>query len=146
MNWPRVSILGQQQITKVARVMPFGCRKRLRLFFSGFGCMRCRRKNVRYGGSGVCEDYSGRVSTLLRLSMKRHQNVIQADTIVRLRPISERYIERVDRAEELLADFRSATKKGLRSPSAHPKPKTKKSPIPRPAVLVSVAKDQFSKL
>lgn len=104
-------LLPKHVACEVARVIPFGYRKRLRFFFNDFGCIRCRRRTVRYGGSGFCENCSSRVSTLLRLSMKRHQKEIQADTMAPLRPTIQRYIERVDRAEELLADFRPRTKR-----------------------------------
>jgi len=38
----------------IERLLPLGHHQRLRLYFDTYGCIRCSRNDVLYGGNGIC--------------------------------------------------------------------------------------------
>jgi hypothetical protein len=87
---------------RVIRLIPPGYRKRFRFCFNDFGCFRCGRKDIPFRSLGFCENCHNQITTWMRRSMKRHQRELRGN---RSTPRIRWYMEQVNRAEELLADF-----------------------------------------
>lgn len=94
--------LPKQVSQKIVQIIPPGYRKRFRFHFDDYGCLRCRRKDIAYRSLGFCENCHSLITKEMRRSMRRHRReieTIKTDTRVHW------YLEEIDRAQELLADF-----------------------------------------
>lgn len=87
---------------KIVQIVPPGYRKRFRHYFDDFGCMGCGRKDVPYRSLGFCETCHSKVTVRMRRSMKSHRRELG---VTRTTPRIRWYVEQVNRAQELLADF-----------------------------------------
>lgn len=88
---------------QVDRVLPSNYRRRFRFYFDRYGCVRCNRKNVRYGGNGFClpclglvGDRLGRIDEKLRGTREPEES-----------GPTQAFLRRRRAARELLADFRN---------------------------------------
>lgn len=98
---------------RIIRLIPPGYRKRFRFYFDDYGCLRCRRKDIRFLALGFCENCHSMVAKRMRRSMKRHRSeLLGSRSSSRIRW----YIDQVTHAQELLSDF-VARKARLRTPS-----------------------------
>jgi hypothetical protein len=90
---------------RVDSVLPYHYRKRFRVYFDRYGCVRCNRKKALYGGNGLCMNCLGLVSDRLKLidrKLQRHEK--------REKPVPMgAFLRRRRAARELLADFREKT-------------------------------------
>ncbi len=94
---------------KVKTLIPAGYREMLHQCFKNFGCFRCDRKNVLYGSIGFCERCRTRIRERLSRSRRRHQK--RGGSVTPASGVAW-YINRITRAEELLADLKA--KQGVR--------------------------------
>jgi hypothetical protein len=86
---------------QIDALLPYHYHRRFRHYFDRYGCVRCDRKKVEYGCSGLCLKCLGLVSDRL----KRGDQKIEAQyRAARARPVN--FLKRRDAARELLADFR----------------------------------------
>lgn len=85
---------------KVQDLLPYDCHRRFRFYFERYGCVRCERKNVIYGCSGLCERCLGLVSDRLKRGDKKIETLYRAS---RARAVN--FLRRRDCARELLADL-----------------------------------------
>lgn len=91
------------EVTKaVMRLIPRIYFSRMRWFFKDYGCLRCKKKNVPYGGNCLCDQC--RKQTMYRMArcMKRR---LRAGKLSKPRLPEARYINRARLAESLLADL-----------------------------------------
>lgn len=87
---------------QIDRVLPSYYRRRFRFYFDRYGCVRCNRKNVLYGGNGLCLPCLGLVGDRLkRIDGRLRQTQEQPEG----RP-TQAFLRRRRAARELLADFR----------------------------------------
>lgn len=94
--------LPQAVAHKITQIVPPGYRKRFRFYFDDFGCLACGRKDRPYRSLGFCEVCHSKITIRMRHTLKRHRRELGvAGTTPRVRW----YIEQVDRAQELLAEF-----------------------------------------
>lgn len=87
---------------KIIRIVPPGYRKRFRFYFDDFGCLGCGRKDIPYRSLGFCEVCHSKITIRMRHSLKRHRRELGVGGTT---PRVRWYVEQVDRAQELLADF-----------------------------------------
>lgn len=88
---------------RIVELIPPGYRKRFRFCFDDYGCFRCGRKDIPYRSLGFCENCHSLITKYLKVSMKRHKRELRA---IRTSPRVRWYVEQINLAEELLADFR----------------------------------------
>jgi hypothetical protein len=90
---------------KVDSVLPYHYRKRFRVYFNRYGCVRCNRKKALYGGNGLCMHCLGLVSDRLKLIDRKLQKREKRENPIKLGAL----LRRSQVARELLADFRQET-------------------------------------
>lgn len=95
-------LLPKEVSQRIIRLIPPGYRKRFRFYFEDFGCMSCRRKDVVYRTLGFCEICHSKITERMRLSMRRHRKKLG---VTKASPRVRWYIDHVNQAEKLLADF-----------------------------------------
>jgi len=95
--------LSREVRRQIEALLPYHYHKRFRFYFDRYGCVRCDRKGVRYGCSGLCV---GCVSTVtLRLS-QGDEKVEALYRASRARAVN--FLKRRDTAREMLADLRGS--------------------------------------
>lgn len=98
---------------RIISLIPPGYRKRFRLYFDDYGCLRCGRTDIRFRALGFCENCHSLVTKRMCRSMKRHRSELRGS---RSSPRIQWYIDQVTHAQELLSDF-VPRKARLRKPS-----------------------------
>jgi hypothetical protein len=102
----------------VERLLPVTHHQRLRLYFDTYGCLRCLRKNVIYGGNGFCTRCLNIIHKRLRI-VDRELRARFSDPPPDL---EEAYLRPYNSARQLLADL--VPKMGKRSTQRKPEPKS----------------------
>jgi hypothetical protein len=87
---------------KVDSILPYYYRKRFRVYFERYGCVRCSRNKVAYGGNGLCLPCLGLVDDRLKRIDRKLQKIHKPESPVP----SGSFLRRRRTARELLADFR----------------------------------------
>lgn len=95
-------LLPKKVSQRIVPLIPPGYRKRFRFYFDQFGCMSCKRKHIPYRSLGFCEICHSDIALRMRRIIKRHRKELAVD---RASPRVRWYLEQIDRAQELLADF-----------------------------------------
>ncbi len=84
------------------RLLPALYHQRFRLYFERYGCIRCKRKQVLYGCSGLCISCLPLVDSRLR-QVDKDMKKLYGDK----KPVSaKRFLSGRDSARELLSDLR----------------------------------------
>lgn len=97
---------------RIIPLIPPGYRKRFRFCFDDFGCFRCGRKDIAYRSLGFCQNCHSQLTKWLKMSMKRHQEELD---VSRASPRIRWYVEEINCAEALLADFLPQREKSRKS-------------------------------
>jgi hypothetical protein len=87
---------------QIDRILPSFYRRRFRIYFERYGCVRCNRKKVMYGGNGVCRD----CLYLLGDRLKRIDAKLKGTGEPEESKPTQAFLRRRRAARELLADFR----------------------------------------
>jgi hypothetical protein len=87
---------------QIDRILPSYYRRRFRVYFDRFGCVRCDRKKTLYGGNGLCLKCLGLVSDRLDRIDARLKKTQEPEE----RTPTKAFLRRRRTARELLADFR----------------------------------------
>jgi len=82
----------------VRRLLPSEHRHKMRFYFEDYGCMRCKKKRVRYGSNGLCKPCAQRVKLYLLFAIKRRWT-----RMTHQQP--PRSFKRVEEAQRLLRDL-----------------------------------------
>ena len=86
----------------VLRLIPRKYFSRMRWFFEDFGCLRCRRKKLEYGGNCLCAPCRHAVMRCMIRSVKRRSKTSKGAKP----PVPKRgYLDRAEAAEKLLGDL-----------------------------------------
>lgn len=94
--------LSPETAKAVLRLIPRKYFSRMRWCFEDFGCLRCRRKRVVYGGNCLCATCRHEVMRCMIRSLKRRSKTSKDPKP----PIPKRgYLDRADAAEKLLGDL-----------------------------------------
>ncbi len=92
---------------QIEKLLPYYYHKRFRFYFDRYGCVRCERKDVIYGCSGLCLHCLGLVSDRLKRSdqimAKRYKKVSAG--------LSKSFLKRRESAREILADVQNVVHK-----------------------------------
>jgi hypothetical protein len=84
------------------RLLPAFYHQRFRLYFDRYGCIYCKRKQVLYGGSGLCISCLPLINDRLRQVDKNMRRLYGAK---KSQP-AKRFLSGRESARELLADLR----------------------------------------
>ena len=101
----------------IERLLPLEHHQRLHLYFDTHGCIRCSRKDVIYGGNGICRVCLHTIEVRLR----RIDKELRARIPEAPRDLEEAYLRPYTAARQLLADF--VLKLGTRPTQKKPEPK-----------------------
>ena len=94
--------LSREVIKEVAALLPSYYHKRFRVYFDRYGCLRCNRKRVLYGGNGLCLTCIGLVGDRLKRLDQKLKDQCGPDPD----GPTKAFLRRRQSARELLADFR----------------------------------------
>src|SRR5271157_1480133 len=94
--------LSREQLRQVEALLPSHYYKRFRVYFDRYGCIRCNRKRVLYGGNGLCLHCIGLVSD----RMERVDAKLNSSGLFDPKGPTKAFLRRRQTARELLADFR----------------------------------------
>ena len=94
--------LSRELLKQVEALLPSHYQRRFRIYFDKYGCIRCRRKRVLYGGNGLCLPCIGLVSD----RMDRIDAKLRNAGLLDPKGPAKAFLRRRQSARDLLADFR----------------------------------------
>ena len=90
--------LPQQTAFAIKRLLPPEHHHRMRFYFDDYGCLKCERKNVRYGSNALCKMCAPRIKLKLFFATKRRWTAVSPDN-------EPRTCSRMVDAQRLLKDL-----------------------------------------
>ena len=94
--------LSKEVLRQIEALLPYYYHKRLRFYFDRHGCLRCERKDIIYGCSGLCLHCVGLISDRLKVTDKRMKKRHEKKPTA----VAEKFLRRRDSARQMLRDLR----------------------------------------
>jgi hypothetical protein len=88
---------------QMQELLPSLYHHRFRFYFDRYGCIRCKRKNIMYGCSGLCVECLPLIEGRLKQIDKEMRRIHDSSK----NPPAQRFLAGREKARELLADLRN---------------------------------------